>query len=317
MANLNFSQKEQLKEVGAYLRQTRQNQGRSLDQIATAIYVRPTLLKAIEEGEAKPLPEPVFIQGFIRRYGDALELDGVTLSQKFSIDSGLTFSNAEVSETRKPQASPRSKSALTLDFVKSGLKAPLVQKMRESSSTYLSKAGLKAPLVQKIQESSSTYLSFVAVGVVAVLGLSLLANLINRPKSTAVTTEETEPKAELADSSFKTGSLTDTTNSEPPASEFANGPLSSAEDAPITVAISLTGECWIRVIVDGKTQFEGTLNEGAQKTWTAQKEIKLRAGNAGAILLSLNGASAQPVGAIDTVKVITFTPTSTPEEIAL
>ena len=128
MANLNFSQKEQLKEVGSYLCQTRQNQGQSLDQIATAIYIRPTLLKAIEEGESAPLPEPVFIQGFIRRYGDALGLDGVTLSRKFSIDSVPTFTTPEISENRESVAPPTPSPAIMLDFAKAALKAPLFKK---------------------------------------------------------------------------------------------------------------------------------------------------------------------------------------------
>lgn len=298
MANLNFSQKEQLKEIGTHLYQTRQNQARSLDQIATAIYIRPTLLKAIEEGEGKPLPEPVFIQGFIRRYGDALGLDGVTLSRKFSIDSEPPFLTPEISETRELVTPPRPKPAVTLDFAK---------------------AALKAPLVQKICELSSAYLAYLIGGIVIILSIGILANLISRPKLASVTAEGEEPAAEFADSSTTAPTSFDSTEtavSEPLSSEIADAPHSLI-NSPITVAINLTGNCWMKVTVDGKTQFEGMLTEGTQKTWTAQEEIKIRAGNAGAVLLSLNGASAQPAGDIDTVKDLTFTPTSTPEEIAL
>ncbi|MDJ0707830.1 MAG: DUF4115 domain-containing protein [Leptolyngbyaceae cyanobacterium MO_188.B28] len=302
MANLNFSQKEQLKEIGAYLRQTRQNQGLSVDQIATAIYVRPTLLKAIEEGEAKPLPEPVFIQGFIRRYGDALGIDGITLSKKFLIDSGLGFSTAETPEPREvAKSAPSLKPAITVDdirdFIKNAPKTPSLQKIRESSLAYL----------------SSAYVSYAAVGIVAIFGLIMLANLINRPKPASEPAEVDNPVTAEASSTTPAALGADSLTGG--ASELTNA--SSQLGSPITIAINLTGNCWMRVIVDGKTQFEGTLTKGAEKTWTAQQEIKIRAGNAGAVLLSLNGASARPAGDIDTVKDLTFTPTSTPEEIFL
>ena len=306
MANLNFSQKEQLKEIGAYLRQTRQTQGMSVDQIATAIYVRPTLLKAIEEGEAAPLPEPVFIQGFIRRYGDALELDGVALSKKFSIESGLGFSAAENPEPREVAPSyPSFKPVITRDeirdLIQNAPQVPSLQKIRESSLAYLSSA------------LSSAYVSYAAVGIVAVFSLIMLANWVNRPKSASDPGESENPVS--AETSSKTPALLGAESPTEGASELTKA--SSQLDAPITVAINLTDNCWMRVIIDGKTQFEGTLTEGTEKTWTAQQEIKIRAGNAGAVLLSLNGASAQPVGDIGFPKSLIFTPTSTPEEIFL
>ena len=110
--------------------------------------------------------------------------------------------------------------------------------------------------------------------------------------------------------------LTETAISEPLSAEAADAPRSLL-NSPITVAVNLTGNCWMRVTIDGKTQFEDMLTKGMQKTWTAQQEIKIRAGNAGAVLLSLNGAAAQPVGEINEIKNLTFTPNSTPEEIEL
>lgn len=310
MANLNFSQKEQLKEIGAYLYQNRQNQGRSLERIATAIYIRPTLLKAIEDGESTLLPEPVFIQGFIRRYGDALGLDGLTLSRGFSIDSAPAFSAPESSENLESVLPPIPQPAVMLDFAKAALKAPMVQKN-----------------LQKIRESGSAYLSYGAMAIVAIIGVGFLASLIGRSESASVNLEVEEPAAEFAGSSSPSPApfdaedevvspLTETVISEPLSAEIANA-LPSLTDSPITVAVDLTDNCWMRVTVDGQILFEGLLTEGAQRTWQAQEEITIRVGNAGAVLLSLNGASAQPVGAMHTVIELTFTPTSTPEEIAL
>lgn len=80
---LHEEQGEKLKEITRKLRQVREEKGMLLEQVAAKILVRPTFLNALEEGRFEDLPEPVYIQGFIRRYGDALGIDGMALSQEF------------------------------------------------------------------------------------------------------------------------------------------------------------------------------------------------------------------------------------------
>jgi cytoskeletal protein RodZ len=76
-------QLEQLKQIGTYLRQARQEKSILIEKIAAQILIRSTLLQALEEAQLEELPEPIFIQGFIRRYADALGLDGNTLANTF------------------------------------------------------------------------------------------------------------------------------------------------------------------------------------------------------------------------------------------
>ena len=83
MNHLNSDQVEQLKEIGAQLRQLRQEQSISTEEVAAKTFIPSRLLKALEEGQPERLPEPVFIQGFIRRYADALDLDGAALANSF------------------------------------------------------------------------------------------------------------------------------------------------------------------------------------------------------------------------------------------
>ena len=83
MKLLNEEQGEKLKEITKKLRQVREQKAIHIEQIAAKILVRPVFLNALEEGNFEDLPEPVYITGFIRRYGDALGLDGTALSQEF------------------------------------------------------------------------------------------------------------------------------------------------------------------------------------------------------------------------------------------
>jgi hypothetical protein len=62
------------------------------------------------------------------------------------------------------------------------------------------------------------------------------------------------------------------------------------------------------VSADGKTEFEGVLDEGAKQTWTAKEKLSIRAGNAGAVLTSFNGQEPKSIGNAGEVKEVTFTP---------
>jgi cytoskeletal protein RodZ len=77
---LNQAQIEQLKEISTHLRQVRQEKSIRIEEIAAQTLIRAGVLQALEEERFEELPEPIFLQGFIRRYGDALGLDGNALS---------------------------------------------------------------------------------------------------------------------------------------------------------------------------------------------------------------------------------------------
>ncbi|MBD2727306.1 helix-turn-helix domain-containing protein [Nostoc sp. FACHB-892] len=77
---LNQAQVEQLKEITTQLRQVRQEKSICIEEIAAQTLIRAGVLQALEEQRFEELPEPIFIQGFIRRYGDVLGLDGNALS---------------------------------------------------------------------------------------------------------------------------------------------------------------------------------------------------------------------------------------------
>ena len=80
MTLLNQAQVEQLKEITRRLRQVRQQKSIGIEEIAARTLIRAGVLQALEEERFEELPEPIFVQGFIRRYGDALGLDGNALS---------------------------------------------------------------------------------------------------------------------------------------------------------------------------------------------------------------------------------------------
>ena len=76
----------------------------------------------------------------------------------------------------------------------------------------------------------------------------------------------------------------------------------------VQVGITLKEESWIRVVADGKVKYEGKLAKGSKRNWKANKELTVRAGNAGGVLVSVNQEMAKTMGrsgAIEEVKVAT------------
>jgi cytoskeletal protein RodZ len=76
-------QQEQLYSLGNMLKQVRLQQGLSLESIEKLTLIRQMLLSALEQGNLSELPEPIYIRALLRRYGNALGLDGETIASQF------------------------------------------------------------------------------------------------------------------------------------------------------------------------------------------------------------------------------------------
>jgi hypothetical protein len=57
--------------------------------------------------------------------------------------------------------------------------------------------------------------------------------------------------------------------------------------------LSVTDRSWLDVNVDGKTEFKGLVAKGAKQTWKAKKQLTVKAGNMGAVLVSVNQQKAK------------------------
>lgn len=76
-------QVEKLKEIGSQIQQVREEKSVSIDEVATKTRIQARLLVAIEEGNLDHLPEPVYIQGLIKQFAEALDLNGAEYAGAF------------------------------------------------------------------------------------------------------------------------------------------------------------------------------------------------------------------------------------------
>jgi hypothetical protein len=61
------------------------------------------------------------------------------------------------------------------------------------------------------------------------------------------------------------------------------------------LAIRLAQRSWLRVTVDGATKIEGIFPAGTARTFTGSL-AEVRAGNAGGVVVTVNGRSSGPMG---------------------
>lgn len=79
--------------------------------------------------------------------------------------------------------------------------------------------------------------------------------------------------------------------------------------APVRVAVEMQGQSWLRITVDGEVNFEGVLQQGDSRTWTADERLVIRAGNAGGVVVSFNDGVAESLGQPGVVTEVEFPPT--------
>ena len=81
-----------------------------------------------------------------------------------------------------------------------------------------------------------------------------------------------------------------------PTTEVVEQPSQSTQTRPVEVELVLTGQSWVRVVADGRTEFEAILEQGETRSWAADQSITVRVGNAGGVMYSYNRSEAQPMG---------------------
>ncbi|MBD2137418.1 helix-turn-helix domain-containing protein [Anabaena sp. FACHB-1237] len=99
-------QVEKLKELGNKLATIRKQKGLSLEDLVLLTRIPRRILLAIEEGNLSDLPEPVYLQGLISQFADALGLKGREFASSFPVGSMAISLPKSLQKTSMPQLRP-------------------------------------------------------------------------------------------------------------------------------------------------------------------------------------------------------------------
>ncbi len=177
--------------------------------------------------------------------------------------------------------------ALGLDGSEIASSFPLNASLKQGQYPF----GFKFPSLQL--RPFHLYVLYILLVILSVRGLS---NLLKQ-SALDVRTVENSPQPSLKASPVKS-------SSPKPAK-----PVSTAKKIPdkaIIVDIQLKDESWLKVIADGKTEFEGILPKGTSRTWKANQQLTIRTGNAGGVLVTYNEQQPKQLGKPGQVEEVTY-----------
>ena len=151
------------------------------------------------------------------------------------------------------------------------------------------------------------YAAYVALIAISVSGLSYLMQR-------AIPQNAAEP---IVDSATAEQLAPRRATPSAPTPSVGQAETAPAPEAPIVVEVEFVQQSWVRVTADGDQTYEGILQEGTERSWTAKESLTIRAGNAGGVVLAYNQGTAKPMGKPGTVVEQTFKPGTSGELASL
>lgn len=266
---IDFEEQRRIKllEIGLCLQEFRQNKQLTKEMISNQIHVPIRLLEAIESANLNELPEPIYTRELLRKYANSLGLKGDDLANDFNI---------EVHRNKSPK--------------------------------YYRKFNVNISLLKL--NPFSLYLIYI---ILVFISVKNLANFVKNSPSTNYNSNYNSNKIEIIEKKV-ISSKSSKNNSTPIAIPAVKNPLTDNikttkikfEPEKIIIDVTAEDECWIKITIDGKQEFKGTLKKGEQRKWTANEKLTVRTGNAGGLLVMLNGEKTKSLGKSGEVKEITF-----------
>lgn len=264
---------------GERLRREREMRGVTLDEISESTKISRRHLESLEREDFDSLPGGIFNRGFVRAYARFLGLDEEQAVADYAAVSSEQPAPPdqfplEVHTRPDPKLNPR-RSILPLVLALLALVAVLAifwarNKIRPQEKA----ASGSAPVTTGAGSGSSIVNPSVTP---AVAPASLTAG------TTGAATAGNNPSAGLP-------AATST-----PANTFL-------------IVVKAKEEAWVSLTADGKKIWEGILKTDKQRAVRAGKRIEITTGNAGGLLVRLNGKSMGALGNQGEVRTLTFSP---------
>lgn len=299
-------------EIGNILKEARENQELSFDDVFDILRIQPKFLKAIEEDRWEAMPSPAHVRGYVRKYAQHLSLDPNPLLSSLSSSSEMYAMTQQMQVVREP--------------------APNYPVMPPQPETGTFFDPVNAQDVNPEEEGDWIGRIIILAFIIAIglLGWRFLPNILsfNSPELPLGNMESlTETIGELlgretiepepaalpgvqASEPITTTELivpTSRTNGGTSAGEgnqeigiveaqdTAAAPLIDPTRNPLPATLSvidmkieiIQNRTWIRVVADGITLFEGQANRGDVQSYTADDSVSIRTGNGAGVLVSI------------------------------
>jgi cytoskeleton protein RodZ len=281
---------------GAQLKQEREKQGVSLEDISLTTKIGTRMLRALEEEHFDQLPGGIFNKGFIRAYARCLGLDEEQAIADYLVATGATpaarkFDNTDQATDLSPLIEPPPREPSQSASLPWGTLAVVLLIVALGFAGW----GFYSRESEKTDDSAPPPANAVSAQPVA----AEPAPPESKPASDTPT-RPVEQKAPAPQPAAAPAAVTmPTPNPDQPRTGVpANGSFQ--------VLIRAHEDSWLSISVDGEIVTRSLLTAPAQKSVRAQNEIVVRAGNVGALDFEFNGTKLPSQGEHGEAKTLIF-----------
>jgi cytoskeleton protein RodZ len=313
---------------GTRLKREREKRSITLEDVSVSTKISLRMLRALEEERFEQLPGGIFNKGFVRAYARHLGIDEDQAVADYLESAGETMpkvpqATAEIPSADTPDERPEGPAnipwgtlAIALLLIALGLSLWSFYARQANRRLQETPAAQPQPTSSNSNPSNSNSIPAnapsTATGSSSSQGPSAMTGLYASGKSRAGS--ELDPGIEPHDGSGIAGSIASAGNAiknlslvspdSKPVNHTTKQP--GAVTSPFVVLIEAEENSWVSIVADGKVILEGTLIAPAVKSIRAQKQITVKAGNAGGLDFSFNGKRLPAQGASGEVKNLIF-----------
>ena len=298
-------------ELGLILRQARERRGLSIEEVADRLKLMPRIVRALEQADVEALPQAAYARGFVKAYGNLLELEPELLY------AGMEDAWPDDSQPPIPyepvQEGPGGKKgrlaiciSLVLILAVAGgfwffrdlnlhLPSGVLPRAEPaiSAKNELPSPSTKTQNIQPPESRNQTVARQTSPpSVASPLPVAVPSALSSQLGSPAVPTDSRR-----------------TENVPGPTPQAALAPADSSavtQDSPRNLVIIALAECWVHSNADHTDTRQFSLRKGDTFALTFSKKLVLKLGNAGGVRLRLDGRDLDPPGEVGQVKTLTF-----------
>ena len=248
---------------GDELRREREIRGISLKEIADSTKVSKRFLEAIEKNDYRNLPAPVFTRGFIREYARYVGLSGDEMVTRYMHFVGATADAAAIPE----QERERPHQPITREPYRPQSFGTIGRAEPGRGGWWI------AALILAILASGGAFL--------------VMSHRLPLTHGRS-----------LASAAGRTSSRRSSVQVPPASASAAETGTSGAGKAPpLHLLIEITADSWVTLQADGRTILNGEMRDGESRTFDSEKEFRFQTiGNAGGVILTINGIRVPPLG---------------------
>jgi cytoskeleton protein RodZ len=255
--------------LGIWLRQAREAQTSTLEEVEAATRIRARLLEALEAGDYAAFPGgDVQLRGFLRIYARYLGLPSDEVLARYNAEVHGIEATSPTAPAEKQPTAPARAPTRPMTFQPPSVPISTSRPRRLSIETLL------------------------VAGIVLIVLVTIVAGvayLVTRNKGAEGTAAATVTATTLAEAALPT------TAPRTPGPPAITPTLPANPQGGVTLALEATEHVWVRVKADGRTVFEGMLATGQVETWSGQEVIVAETGNGAGLQVAVNG---QPQGAM-------------------